>query len=270
MDQLSHRLSRRVFTATAAGFAAGIFVSARLGARAQDATPATDVQPLGYIGMRVRVLRESASLDDIDDLVIREFVPQVEALDGFQGYLFGDVVDHPDESLSIVIFDQMDHAHAFDEVAAGFVASLGDQVRPEETRSWAGDLLIAQGPATHGATPSVTDAATPVGSFGKGFAKVRMYTSKPGTDPRDVVLPLSIESFLPFVTSLRGFLGYLWFPTDQGFVAVTVFDSAESADGSTDAAREWADEHLAEHTEGEPEIFDVNLEYSHLPILAGS
>jgi hypothetical protein len=231
---------------------------------AQDATPAAEPQPLGFVSMRVRTVAEAAQRERVDELVLSEFVPAVEALDGFQGFVLGDVIEAPEKSLSIVVLEEEAQAAAFDEAAAAFVESIGDEVVPVETVQWTGDLLIAGAPDADTGTP----AATPESgmSTATGYAAVRVHTSLPGTDPHDFV-PLATEDFLPIVAGLDGFLGYLWFPTEDGFAAISLYDSEASAQASTEAAREWAAEFLADYTDGSPEVINANVVYANLPIL---
>lgn len=99
-----------------------------------------------------------------------------------------------------------------------------------------------------------------------GYVAVRVHTSLPGTDPREFV-PLAASGFLPIVAGLDGFRGYLWFPTDSGFAAVSLYDSEASAEASNEAAREWAAEYLADYTDGNPEVINANVVYANLPIL---
>ena len=80
-------------------------------------------------------------------------------------------------------------------------------------------------------------------------------------------MPAAIEGFLPIVTSIAGFKGYLWFPTDAGFVAVSLFDSIDSAKASNTAAKDWATQNLAKYTDGDPMIVNANVVFEDLPIL---
>lgn len=263
MSSLS--ISRRRLVSAGSGFAAGIFLTSRGAGMAQDATPAPETHALGFVSMRVRTVAETSQRERVDELVLSEFVPEVEALDGFKGFILGDVVDAPEKSLSIVVLEQEGQAAAFDEAAKEFVERIGDEVVPVETVQWTGDLLIAGAPTHDGATP----VATSVGSgeaLRSGYAAVRVHTSLPGTDPHEFV-PLATEEFLPIIAGLDGFLGYLWFPTEDGFAAISLYDSEVSAEASTEAARVWAVENLADYTDGNPEVINANVVYANLPIL---
>ena len=256
------RLSRRTLTATAAGFAVGAFAP-RSGVLAHDATPVAGPQAMGYVSTRLRTVEAAAQRDRVNDLVQRDFLPDVEALEGFEGYVLGNVIDAPEQSLSIVVLDAPAKAAAFDALAKAFVDGIGDEVVTVNTEQWAGDLLIAAAPATT-ATPVATPVArTPMSD---GYIALRVHTSLPDTDPRDFV-PLAIEGFLPIVVGISGFRGYLWYPADGGFVAISMFDSEDAALAATEAAREWAAEFLADYTDGHPQVVNANVVYANLPIL---
>jgi hypothetical protein len=259
------RVSRRTFTASATGFAAGIFAASRpiAGMQAQQATPAGDLVPVGFVSIRLRTVATPGQRDTVNGLVLEDLVPGVGALEGYQGYVLGDVLDAPETSLSVLVMDEASQTGAFDELAAAFVQGISDQVEVVETVEWSGDLLITGRPAGGAATPSATPAGEAAAS---GYAAVRVHTSLPGTDPHDFV-PLATAEFLPIVQGLDGFRGYLWFPVEGGFAAISLYDSEASAEASNEAAREWAAEFLADYTDGNPEIINATTVYADLPIL---
>jgi hypothetical protein len=261
-----HRMSRRTFTAGGAGFAAGLFATSRLGIAAQDATPDGDIQPTGFVSTRVRTVESSEQRERVNELVVNDFAPNVEALEGFAGYVLGDVIDDPAQSLSILVMEQEGQTAAFNELASEFVATVEAEVSTVDTVQWAGDLLITGASTAEGGTP----VATPVISIlTSGYVAVRIHTSLPGTDPRDFVT-LATSGFLPIVSVLQGFEGYLWYPIEGGFVAISLFDSEESAKASNDAAREWAAEFLTDYTDGNPEVINADVVYANLPILGAA
>jgi hypothetical protein len=257
------RLTRRTLTASAAGFAVGALTLPHAGVLAQDATPVGATRPLGYVSTRLRTVETAEQRDRVNELVQSDFLPDVEALEGFGGYVLGDAIDAPEQSLSILVLDEPSQAAAFDELAKAFVAGIEDEVVTVNTEQWAGNLMITGAP-----TATATPAATPVvpGPMTDGYVALRVHTSLPGTDPRDFV-PLAIEGFLPIVEGIDGFRGYLWYPTDGGFVAISLFDSEAAATASNEAAKEWAAEFLADYTDGKPEIVNANVVHADLPIL---
>jgi hypothetical protein len=261
----SNRVSRRAFTATGLGFAAGAF-AVPLGSLAQGATPqagdATPVAVRGYVSTRLRTVASPDARVAINERVVNDFAPEVGVLPGFEGYILGDVVDRDDQSISVVVFDEAGQAPAFDEAAKSFVASLDEGAGVAATEQWAGDLLVdsrAVTTAVPGATPV---AASPLTS---GYVALRIYTSKPGTDGRDAA-PLVESGFLPIVSGLSGFEGYLYYPIEGGFVSISLFESLDAAEASSAAAKDWVAEYLTEFTEGNPLIINSNLIYGDLPI----
>lgn len=256
------RVDRRTFTASAAGIAAGIFATSFPQVSAQGNATPTAIAPQRFVSTRIRTVETSEAREAINELVLDQFVPEVEALDGFEGYLLGNVIDNDAASISVVVFSDEQRAAGFNDIAAEFVASLEESVSTVDTVQWAGDLLISGGPSASDATPDASQAEP----MTEGYVAVRVHTSLPGTDPNDFV-PLATSDFLPIVTALPGFVGYLWYPTEGGFVAISLYDSMESAQESNVAALDWAAEFLTEYTDGSPEIFEANVVYANLPII---
>lgn len=263
---ISNRLDRRTFTATAAGFAAGVFATSLTGVSAQQgATPVATV-PQGFVSMRIRTMATAEGRVAVNDIVIDEFIPDVQQIEGYGGYLLGDVLEDDTQSLSVLLVREEEDAAAFDALAAEFVGGLGDTPAGDviDTTQWSGDMLMSGHPPISSATP----VASPADSvLREGYAAVRIHTSLPGTDPRDFV-PLATADFVPRMEQLEGFEGYLWYPIDSGFVAISLFDSEESAMASNDEALDWAAEFLQEYTDGNPEIINATIVWAEFPMLA--
>lgn len=64
----------------------------------------------------------------------------------------------------------------------------------------------------------------------------------------------------------REFVGFPWFPTEEGFVGISLYDSEATALESTAAATTWALEHLAADTDTPPEVIDATVVYENRPI----
>lgn len=247
------------------GFAAGRFAGAfaQDGTPGAEATPVTDVVPVGYASLRVRELATADLRAEINEIVRAEFMPTVQALPGYAGYLLGDVIDEDGQSLSVVAVEEAGQIVGFNEAAEAFVGGLDPEFAVETPVSAEGDVLIAGAPVASGATPVVEGE-----TIGGGYVAVRIHTSKPGTDPRDFAA-LAKSDFLPIVQGLPGFQGYLWFPSEGGFTAVSLYDSEESATESTAAAADWAAENLADYTDGNPMVVNATVVLADLPILRG-
>lgn len=265
-------ISRRTVTAAGTGLALGLLATRGLPLSAQEATPETaaatpagGITPLGYVTMRMRPLDDPAFRDDINARVIEEFLPAIAAVEGFEGYLVGDVIDRPNLTFGVTVLKDREAAARSDEVARNFVFSedIDEHVVIEDTRRWTGDLLMLGTPAEATATAT---AASPGPKNGAGtYVTVRIHTSLPNTDPRGFV-PEAIAGFLPIILGLPGFLGYLWFPVDGGFVAISLYDTEESAIESTNAAKSWVSEHLTGYTDGNPEVINASVVYANMPI----
>ncbi len=273
-NNLNETLSRRTLAATGTGLAAGVLATRGRLAMAQDATPeaggatpAGRIEPLGYVSMRMRPYETQEIRDDVNELVIRDFLPAIAAIDGFKGYLVGDVLHDPHLTFGVTVLRDRETLARSDEVAQNFVTQdhIDEHVVIEETRRWAGDLLMLGTPAEATGTP----AASAWAENGVGFyVAVRIHTSLPNTDPRGFVRE-AIDGFLSIILGLPGFLGYLWFPVEGGFVALSLYETEEAANESTDAARVWATEHLADYTDGNPEVINATVVYADMPIFEG-
>ena len=270
----THRVTRRTFTAVATGIAAGVFAAPLLHVAGQEATAvAGEATPvavaLGFVSTRLRFVTSPEARVEVNAAVLGQFVNQVKGLDGYAGYLLGDVIDQSTQSLAIVVLEKASQVPAFSEAASGFVASVADKVIAEKTQQWAGDVLIKHGPVAGRAAPLASPQASPVVSESHGYVAVRVHTSKPGKDIREMI-PEIVSGFLPIVTGLPGFKGYLWYPIDGGFVAISLFDSVESATASNEAAKGWAVTYISAYTDGNPTIINADVVYADLPILASA
>ncbi len=263
-------LSRRTLTAAGTSVAAGLLATRGMPAAAQDASPAavaspvSDLTPLGFVSMRMRPYETVEIRDDVNDLVIRDFLPAIAAIEGFKGYLVGDVIHDPLLTFGVTVLEDRKALVRSDEVAQNFVTQdhIDEHVVIEGTRRWSGDLLMLGTPAEATGTP----AASAWVDNGVGFyLAVRIHTSLPNTDPRGFVRE-AIDGFLPIILGLPGFLGYLWFPVEGGFVALSLYETEAAANESTDAARAWATEHLADYTDGNPEVINATVVYAEMPI----
>jgi len=270
MSITTRSLNRRQFTVTAAGIAAGVFALPLRGTFAQDATPSASpvaaATPIaiptakGFVSMRVRTVDSAESLATVNAAVRDGFTETIAALDGYAGYLVGDVIDAPAASLSILVLGDETQVAGFDAAAQTFVGNLPAEVTVTGTESWAGDLLLVGTPEP--------EIATPVAALTTGYVAVRVHHSTEGNTGLEI-LPQITNDFLPIVSALPGFLGYLWFPVAGGFVAVTLYDSEASAIASNDAATAWTP-NVAGYTDGNPDVINATVIFADLPIVNGA
>lgn len=256
------RVTRRMFNATA-GIAIGIFATSRIGISAQEATPERAVQSLGYVSTRIRSVASADQRERVNELVRQDFAPAVEALEGFHGYLLGDVIDQPEHSLSVLVLEEERQTAAFLDLAKTFIEGIADEVQTVDTVGWDGDLLI-RGVPSSSAMPEATPASE--SSKAAGYAAVRVYRTPPGVDVRESV-PQTTSEFVPILAGLPGFKGFLWYPTGKEIVAISLYDSEESAMESTNAARDWVADFATKYTEGDLEVINAQVVYANLPIL---
>jgi hypothetical protein len=267
----SSTLTRRRVVGAAAGIAGGFLVTnGRTSAQSATpaagmASPAAQITPLGYVTMRMRPLEEPGDRDNTNAQVIEEFLPAISQVDGFLGYLVADVIDDPLLTFGVTVMRDLDASLASDEVAKSFVTQedIDEDVIIEGTQRWTGDLLML-GVSDEAAA----SAATPLDEFGAGyFVTARIYQSIPGTDPRGFVEKARTE-FLPTLEALPGFVGYLWFPTDNGFASVSLYQSEESAAQATTAAKSWVAENLSAYTDTPPQVINATVVHANMPIFA--
>jgi heme-degrading monooxygenase HmoA len=85
------------------------------------------------------------------------------------------------------------------------------------------------------------------------FIVIRKYKVQRGTGPG---LAQSVrDGFVPLMREMRGFRGYHLL--DGGpdiLVSITMFDNAEEALASSEAAAEWVRDNVLEFTKGMPEV----------------
>jgi len=259
-------MSRRSVVQAALGVGVGGFAAGRFASTfAQGATPVAELPPVAYASLRLRQLTDAAYRPEVNDIVVSEFVPVVQALDGYAGYLLGDVIEDATQNLSIVFLDEPEQAAGFDAAAMEFVAGLEPEYAVETPTTAEGDVLVAGTPPGSMGTP----AATPVidGAPLSGYVAVRIYESLPDTDPREFASRVANE-FVPIVQALSGFEGYLFFVTEDGFVSISLFDSEESALQSNDAGIAWAAENISDYTPGNPQVINATIIFADLPVLS--
>ena len=282
------RTTRREILRGAVGFGAGAFVAgggaaSTVMAAGQDASPVTAPETLGYLSLRLRELNSPDLIPEIDEIVISEFVPVVQELPGYRGYLLGDVFENRAQNLAITVLESDMDVAAFNEAAETFVRGVDPQYAPETPLQVEGDLFIAAPPVPIAATPvagtPVAIGATPaaVGATpaaagatpSAGFVVARIYTSAAGSDPLAAASAF-ISDFLPEISALPGFRGYLWFQTGEGFGTISLFPDSAAAMASTISELGFVRGNLAGQTETSPTIINASVVFADLPILTPS
>ncbi|MYE26078.1 MAG: hypothetical protein F4X87_02445 [Chloroflexi bacterium] len=95
------------------------------------------------------------------------------------------------------------------------------------------------------------------------FASVRLYD---GIDPadQDEIARLTVDGFLPIIRESAGFVGYFFLPVGDGLATVSLFDSAQQASASNDAAREFILQNVAPLLPNPPKIFEGSLSINYV------
>lgn len=259
------RISRRRLVVTGPALAAGVVVAPRdcmLGR--PTATPQPVQVSQGYVSTRVRTVASADTRSEINGIVLEEFIPVVQRLEGYAGYLLGDVVGNDAQSLSVVVLEDAAQADAFADLTADFADDLGDLAESIDTTQWEGGLLITGAPAGQLATPPAAEAGSVLRD---GHVVVRVHQAAVGTSPHDFI-PLGTEGFIAGMETLEGFRGYLWYPTEDGFVSISLFVSADAAGASGEEVGDRETELHGDATAAEPEIYNAAIVWSELPVLS--
>jgi len=222
-------------------------------AAAQSATPAAGPPAQGYVAIRIHTLNAADLVPEIDQLVVREFVPIVQRLPGYLGYILCDSVDNPRSNFSLSWFTAHAAATASTKASADWVTRLDPKFKHPAPIALDGPVLIATAPTERGTPAAASPAATP--RPGGPFVTIRRYHSQPGFDVVSMA-PTVRTGFVPIVASVAGFLGYLWVPLAQGRFSVSLFDSKASADEATAKAATWVAQQPAAYTVGKPAVYN--------------
>ena len=216
-----------------------------------------------YLSLRIYDDFETDDLDEFVTTVQDGFLPLMRESDGFFGYYLMD--DGAGALASVSVFDSEASALASNEKARDFVAENLTAFLPSAPSITSGQLDIA-------ALASVNDGANLIDGMmdeRQVFASVRVYD---GVDPADQeeIARLTGEGFLPIMRASDGFVGYYLLAAGDMLAAVSLFDSAEQASASNDAAREFVVEKLAPLLPNAPMISEGSLSINYIAALPGS
>lgn len=260
---MSSSINRRQFSTAALGATLTIPLMRGFRVSAQDTgTPAPDGESLGYAVVRIQTLKDAALLSEMGALVVEEFVPKLQELPGYAGYLLADSTDDPNVHLTISLFDNQESSDASTEASAAWVATLDEKFQFEDPVVLNGNLLIVAGPSAD-ATPEADEANDEAG----GAITIRRYHAEPGTHQPSLA-PSAESNLLPLIQSTEGFQGYFWFPVSDGRVTISLFDDAAGIEESSARAADWVAENRAETTDTGLDVYTGEVVFADLPILA--
>ena len=218
---------------------------------ALDGMEGSDVSSL-HASVRIYDGFEAEDQDEFVAIVEDGFLPIMRGADGFFGYY---LLHDGDETLGAVsIFDSEASALASNEAAADFVAENLTAYLPSSPVIVNGRVGIAALSALEAGANLIDHSV---------FASVRVYD---GVDPmdQDEIARLTAEGFLPLMRASEGFVGYYLLPADDRLASVTLFDSAEQASASSDAARGFVAENLAPLLPNAPLIIEGKAEVTYV------
>ena len=195
---------------------------------------------------------DMARLDEAAALVDSYLVPALIDQAGLFSYHAG--ADGVDRTFALRVFGSEAQLQRSNEIAAEFVAEHMAGWLPE-------DPLVVEGRLAVASVQAILEGVN-LAEYGADetsvFASVRLYD---GIDPADQaeIARLTNEGFLPVIRESDGFVGYFFLPAGDGLATVSLFDSAEQASASNDAAREFIVENLAPLFPNAPRIFEGSL-----------
>ena len=202
--------------------------------------------------------------DDLDEFVATVedgFLPIMRDTDGFFAYYL--MNNGAGAVAAISLFDSEASALASNEKARDFVAENLAAFLPKDPLTTSGRAGIAVLAAVNGGANLITDAIE-----ASIFASVRVYDGVDSAN-QDEIVRQAAEGFLPIMRESEGFVGYYLLPAGEMLAAISLFDSAEQASASNDAARDFVAENLAPLLPNAPMIIEGELDVAYVAVLEG-
>ncbi|MCY4072841.1 MAG: hypothetical protein OXG60_16230 [Chloroflexi bacterium] len=203
-------------------------------------------------------------LDETVELVESIFVPTLRENGGLVSY-YG-ISDGVDKAIALRIADSEERLQQGSDIAADFVAEYLADWLPDDPTTVSGRLGVAAALANMWTGANLAEYSQDEASV---FASVRVYD---GVDPanQDAIARLTNEGFLPIMRASDGFVGYYLLAAGDKLAALSLFDSAEQASASNQAAREFVAENLAPLLPNAPMIIEGLLSINYVAALRGS
>ena len=218
----------------------------------QAGTPEAVAVP-GYAIARVRVLPTAELNQAIFPNVMHQYLPQIQAVPGFTGYVFGFDSADPAASISLHFMTDADAAAATEDVSAGYVASLDARFAVETPLADSGPLRV------FGVTDRPSSELPP---FLHGAAVTsRQRQTAPGADIEAVVTQAT-EELLPMLAAMEGFVLYAWIQTETGRTAINIWETAEQMAAGDQAVADYVAQNTISTTVGEPIVHSGTVGYA--------
>ena len=191
---------------------------------------------------------EADDREEFVAIVEEGFLPILRGSEGFFGYYL--MHDSAGQVAALSIFDNEASALASNDAAADFVAENLTQYLPTAPSITAGRLVIA-------VMAEVNDGENIIAE--RAFVSIRIYE---GLDPDDDdgLFRRTAEEFLDIIRDDDGFLGYYWLNLGDTVVAINLFETAEQAAASSEAASRYIAENLADIVPGPPTVVEGEID----------
>lgn len=222
------------------------------------AAQSTPIPPAGavpsYAIARVRALPTPELNDAIGPDVLATFLPRTAALPGYAGYVLSEHLTDPTATITLTMLANA--SAAADEGARDYVSSL-------DARFVAETPVAEQGPvrAFQVTARPVTDL--PPFLHGCQFT-MRERRNAPDADIEDVVAKLT-DGLVPLLMEMPGFVLYCWIQTEDGRVAINIWETADQVVAGNEAVAAWVAENTANTTTGDPVVSDGSVVYADIP-----
>jgi hypothetical protein len=210
----------------------------------------------GYAIARVRALPTPELNAAIVPDVMATFLPRTAAVPGYAGYLFSQHATDPAATITVTLLADAAAADAAAEIALDYVAGLDPRFVVETP-------FAQQGPVRIFHTTDRPATELPPFLHGCHFT-MRDRINAPGTDIDDVVARAT-EGLVPLLAGMPGFVLYCWTQTEEGRVAINVWETAEQLAAGNEAIAEWVAANTANTTTGDPVVNDGVIIYADIP-----
>lgn len=235
---------------------AAVMAAPRLLAGAQEASPepAPGAAP-GFGIARVRTHASPETLQAVYADVLSTFLPATQAVPGYGGYVFAFDGGGPTASINITLLADAAAADAASTVAMDYVAGMDPRLTPETPFAEQGAIRVFE---------TATEAAGDLLPLLNGCQiTMRQRVNAPEADMETVVGDLN-SGLTPILKAMDGFILYCWILTEDGRVAINIWESAEQLVAGDEAVTAWAAENTRAATVGEPLVHQGVIGYTDL------
>lgn len=213
-----------------------------------------------YASLRIYDNANVNNREEASDSVRAHLLPSLIEAGGLFSYYT--LNDHVDTVAALNVYDSEATALAANDIAAAYVAEYGAVRLPEDPLRISGQLGVAALAALN-----MGENLIDVTMMDAVFASVRVYDGIDPTD-QDEIARLTDAGFLPIIRESEGFVGYFFLQAEDMLATVSLFDSAEQAAASNEAAREFVAENLAPLLPNAPRIYEGPLAIDYVASLS--